>query len=187
MDADEPEECRKELNDDQSGIGLGGGEERREQLDQNFGEGYAGEGTDGGVDDGTGDDGAGEGDDVAEVLGDGAGDLLGQLDGEVATDAKLVHADGDERRDEGRVQTAGAHARAVERIDLGSVEHSRELRNGEQQHRALSRNHGRSVVEHLTVRHLAVHRGRKVLCGGSGAHYAHDAHGEVVELAAPIE
>ena len=47
--------------------------------------------------------------------------------------------------------------------------------------------HGGAVVEHLAGRHAAVHRGGEILGGGTGDHDAHDTHGEVVELVAPVD
>ena len=84
MDADEPEERGGCLNKDESGVGLCCSEERGEQLDEQLGERNAHEVAHDDIDDAADDDSATEGDDVAEVLSDGARNLLGQLNGQIA-------------------------------------------------------------------------------------------------------
>ena len=187
VDTDEPEERGGCLNKDESGVGLCCSEERGEQLDEQLGERNAHEVAHDDIDDAADDDGAAKGDDVTEVLSDGARDLLGQLNGQIARDAEFVDPHGDERGDIGREQTARAHAGAVEDRKLGAVELGGELRNGEQKHTALGGHHGGAVVEHLAGGHATVHGSRKVLGSGAGDHDAHDAHGEVVQLVAPVD
>ena len=187
VDADEPEERGGCLDKDKARIGLCRSEERGEQLDEQLGERNAHEVAHNHIDDAADDDGAAKGDDVAEVLSDGARDLLGQLNGQIARDAEFVDPHGDERGDIGREQTARAHAGAVEDRKLGAVELGGELRNGEQKHTALGGYHGGAVVEHLAGGHATVHGSRKVLGSGAGNHDAHDAHGEVVQLVAPVD
>ena len=187
VDADEPEERGGCLDKDKARIGFCSGKERGEQFDEQLGERNAHEVTHDDIDDAADDDGAAKGDDVAEVLSDGARDLLGQLNGQIARDAEFVDPHGDERGDIGREQTARTHAGAIEDRKLGAVELGGELRNSEQKHAALGGHHGGAVVEHLAGGHATVHGSRKVLGGGAGNHDAHDAHGEVVELVAPVD
>jgi hypothetical protein len=54
-------------------------------------------------------------------------------------------------------------------------------------HAALGGHHGGAVVEHLAGVHATVHGSRKVLGSGAGDHDAHNAHGEVVQLVAPVD
>ena len=187
VDADEPEERGGCLDKDKARIGFCSGKERGEQFDKQLGERNAHEVAHDDIDDAADDDGAAKGDDVTEVLSDGARDLLGQLNGQIARDAEFVDPHGDERGDIGREQTARAHAGAVEDRKLGAVELGGELRNGEQKHAALGGHHGGAVVEHLAGGHATVHGSRKVLGSGAGNHDAHDAHGEVVQLVAPVD
>ena len=187
VDTDEPEECGGCLNKDKARIGLCCSEERGEQFDKQLGERNAHEVAHNHIDDAANDDSATEGDDVAEILSDGARDLLGQLNGQIARDAELINPHGNECGDIGREQTARTHAGAVEDRKLGAVELGGELRNGEQKHTALGGHHGGAVVEHLAGGHATVHGSRKVLGSGAGNHDAHDAHGEVVQLVAPVD
>ena len=187
VDADEPEERGGCLDKDEARIGFCRSEERGEQLDEQLGERNAHEVAHNHIDDAADNDSAAKGDNVAEVLSDGARDLLGQLNGQIARDAEFVDPHGDERGDIGREQTARTHAGAVEDRKLGAVELGGELRNGEQKHTALGGHHGGAVVEHLAGGHATVHGSRKVLGSGAGNHDAHDAHGEVVQLVAPVD
>ena len=187
VDADEPEERGGCLDKDKARIGFCSGKERGEQFDKQLGERNAHEVAHDDIDDAADDDGAAKGDDVAEVLSDGARDLLGQLNGQIARDAEFVDPHGNERGDIGREQTARAHAGAIEDRKFGAVELGGELRDCEQQHAALGGNHGGAVVEHLAGGHATVHGCRKVLGSGAGNHDAHDAHGEVVQLVAPVD
>ena len=187
MDTDEPEERSGCLDKDKARIGFCSGKERGEQFDKQLGERNAHEVAHDNIDDAADDDSAAKGDDVAEVLSDGARNLLGQLNGQIARDAELIDPHGNERGDIGREQTARTHAGAIEDRKLGAVELGGELRNSEQQHAALGGNHGGAVVEHLAGGHATVHGSREVLGGGAGNHDAHDAHGEVVQLVAPVD
>ena len=187
MDTDEPEERGGCLDKDKARIGFCGGKERGEQFDKQLGERNAHEVAHDDIDDAADDDSATEGDDVAEVLSDGARDFLGQLNGQIARDAELIDPHGNERGDISREQTARTHAGAIEDRKLGAVELGGELRNSEQQHAALGGYHGGTVVEHLAGGHATVHGSREVLGGGAGNHDAHNAHGEVVQLVAPVD
>ena len=77
MDTDEPEERGGCLDKDKARIGFCRSEERGEQLDEQLGERNAHEVAHDNIDDAADDDSAAKGDDVAEVLSDGARDLLG--------------------------------------------------------------------------------------------------------------
>ena len=187
VDADEPEERGGCLDKDKARIGFCSGEERGEQFDKQLGERNAHEVAHDDIDDAADDDGAAKGDDVAEVLSDGARNLLGQLNGQIARNAEFIDPHGNERGDIGREQTARAHAGAIEDRKFGAVELGGELRDCEQQHAALGGHHGGTVVEHFAGGHTTVHGCREVLGGGAGNHDAHDAHGEVVELVAPVD
>ena len=186
MDADEPEERGGCLDKDKARIGFCSGKERGEQFDKQLGERNAHEVAHDDIDDAADDDGAAKGDNVAEVLSDGARDLLGQLNGQIARDAEFIDPHGDERGDIGREQTARAHAGAIEDRKFGAVELGGELRDCEQQHAALGGHHGGTVVEHFAGGHATVHGSREVLGSGASNHDAHDAHGEVVQLVAPV-
>ena len=187
VDADKPEERGGCLDKDKARIGFCSGKERGEQFDKQLGERNAHEVAHDDIDDAADDDSTAKGDDVAEVLSDGARDLLRQLNGQIARDAELIDPHGNERGDIGREQTARAHAGAIEDRKLGAVELGGELRDCEQQHAALGGHHGGTVVEHFAGGHTTVHGCREVLGSGAGNHDAHDAHGEVVELVAPVD
>ena len=187
VDADEPEERGGCLDKDKARIGFCSGKERGEQLDEQLGERNTHEVAHNHIDDAADDDSTAEGDDVAEVLSDSARDLLGQLNGQITRDAELIDPHGNERGNVSREQTARTHAGAIEDRKLGAVELGGELCNSEQKHAALGGHHGGAIVEHLAGGHATVHGCRKVLGGGAGNHDAHDAHGEVVQLVAPVD
>ena len=101
VDAHEPEERDERLVDDQAGIAVCCREERGQQGAQGLGEGNVEEVAHHEVNQRADDHREREREDVAEALGDGAGDLLGQMDGDIALDAEGVHVHGDKSRDEG--------------------------------------------------------------------------------------
>ena len=79
VDADEPEERGGCLDKDKARIGFCSGKERGEQFDKQLGERNAHEVAHDDIDNAADDDARQKGDDVAEVLSDGAGTSLGSL------------------------------------------------------------------------------------------------------------
>ena len=93
VDAHEPEQRDHEPDEGEAGVGIGSGEQRAHQRGDDVGKRDGQAGAADNVDDGDKQDGEAEGEDVAEVLGDGAGDFFGQLDGDVSLNAEGIDVD----------------------------------------------------------------------------------------------
>ena len=159
VDAHELEKCDSAGDERHAGIRVDGGEQGRHQRGHEVGERRRDGGAAGEVDCGADDDGEAESEDVAEALGDRAGNLLGHPDGHVVQDAELIDVHDDERRDERGDDALAAHEAGVENTGVNSVDGDNGVGHGEQQHAAHGRDHGRAGVDRLSGRHAAVHGG----------------------------
>ena len=186
VDAHEPEQRDHEPDEGEAGVGIGSGEQRAHQRGDDVGKRDGQAGAADNVDDGDKQDGEAEGEDVAEVLGDGAGDFFGQLDGDVSLNAEGIDVDRGKCGDKGAQQALGAHVVGKEHRDIGAVDLGTRLGNGQDEHSAHGGDHGARGVDGLAGRHAAVLGAGQRACGGAGDHDAHDAHREVVNLVAEV-